>query len=430
VGMGPNAPGRLMGRTPLLPPSSPQGTGGPLYVVTTNSGTITVVTRTVAAGQGTGPRVVTVNTINAPKASVSGVRAPAPATVVSVGSKTIQTVRVTPQGPAGLRPVLSGTKSNVIVVHKGAPSPGTRPMNIQGIRDVPTKITIGKNLSGSSSSTVLQKPLPLSRGTIGAPNVVPVSTPTSQGNVIVVDLSPENNSVSNNNALADILQATGESSLSATNSGTCTSSISTTASTTTTAANTSTTTLANIMTNTTTSSTTVTIPTTNSSGGNSSGGNSSEGSASTGGSGGSSSGCAVDGEGEWLNLGLEGEDSPGHSLPEGQMQMLEEAVEILGRGDKESARNLLRQAGIELLDSPGDIGEHGGEAASMASLMAGLASQLPGGHMDDGSLAPVGELDPATGLFYNPSSTESSSDSNSNSASDELDAPEERESPE
>lgn len=32
----------------------------------------------------------------------------------------------------------------------------------------------------------------------------------------------------------------------------------------------------------------------------------------------------------------------------------EEAVEILGRGDKESARNLLRQAGIELLDSPGD----------------------------------------------------------------------------
>ncbi|KAG7177022.1 BRCA2-interacting transcriptional repressor EMSY-like, partial [Homarus americanus] len=209
VGIGHNAPGRLMGRTPLLPPNSPQGTGGPLYVVTTNSGTITVVTRTVAAGQGSGPRVVTVNTINAPKASISGVRTPAPATVVSVGSKTIQTVRVTPQGPAGLRPVLGGTKSNVIVVHKGAPSPGTRPMNIQGIRDVPTKITIGKTLSGSSSSTVLQKPLPLPRGTIAAPSVVPVSTPTSQGNVIVVDLSPEGSSVSNNNALADILQATG-----------------------------------------------------------------------------------------------------------------------------------------------------------------------------------------------------------------------------
>lgn len=38
----------------------------------------------------------------------------------------------------------------------------------------------------------------------------------------------------------------------------------------------------------------------------------------------------------------------------------EEAVEILGRGDKESARNLLRQAGIELLDSPGDLSEQGG----------------------------------------------------------------------
>ncbi|XP_042223773.1 BRCA2-interacting transcriptional repressor EMSY-like isoform X6 [Homarus americanus] len=441
-----------------------------------------------------GPRVVTVNTINAPKASISGVRTPAPATVVSVGSKTIQTVRVTPQGPAGLRPVLGGTKSNVIVVHKGAPSPGTRPMNIQGIRDVPTKITIGKTLSGSSSSTVLQKPLPLPRGTIAAPSVVPVSTPTSQGNVIVVDLSPEGSSVSNNNALADILQATGilgaigpssvdsgnipagggggevgsnegetprippssssvsslsrtettstsmetatqssitthsrpisESSSSITNSGSTTSNVSTTASTTTTATNTSTTTLANTVTNTTTSSSAITTPTASSS---SSSGSSSEG---TGGTGGSGSGCAGDGDGEWLNLGLEGEDSPGHSLPEGQMQMLEEAVEILGRGDKESARNLLRQAGIELLDSPGDIGEQGGEATSMASLMAGLASQLPVAHLDDGSLAPVGELDPATGLFYNPSSTESSSDTNSNSASEEMEAPEERESPE
>ncbi|KAK7084576.1 hypothetical protein SK128_014771, partial [Halocaridina rubra] len=82
-----------------------------------------------------------------------------------------------------------------------------------------------------------------------------------------------------------------------------------------------------------------------------------------------------------------------------------EAVEILGRGDKESARNLLRQAGIELLDSPGDIFEQGGEATSMASLMAGLSSQLGSSHIvDANALPPVGELDPATGLFYNPSS--------------------------
>lgn len=48
------------------------------------------------------------------------------------------------------------------------------------------------------------------------------------------------------------------------------------------------------------------------------------------------------------------------------------------------------------------------EGTSMASLMAGLASQLPGAHLDEGSLAPVGELDPVTGLFYNPSSSKTS----------------------
>ena len=73
------------------------------------------------------------NTINTPKTSVGGVRAASPATVVSVGPKTVQTVRVTPQAPGSLRPVLGSAKSNVIVVHKGAP-PGARPVGIQGIR--------------------------------------------------------------------------------------------------------------------------------------------------------------------------------------------------------------------------------------------------------------------------------------------------------
>lgn len=76
-------------------------------------------------------------------------------------------------------------------------------------QDVPTKITIGKGLSSSGSTTVLQKPAG-PRGTVTASSVTPSSsTPTSQGNVIVVDLSPEGSTVSNNNALADILQATG-----------------------------------------------------------------------------------------------------------------------------------------------------------------------------------------------------------------------------
>ncbi|KAK7072800.1 hypothetical protein SK128_019848 [Halocaridina rubra] len=205
-----NTPGRLIGRPPLLPPTSPQGAGGPLYVVTTNSGTITVVTRTVAAGQGTGPRVVTVNTITAPKSSVGGIRTASPATVVSVGPKTVQTVRVTPQGPTGLRPMLGGAKSNVIVVHKGAP-PGTRPIGIQGIRDVPTKITIGKTLSGSSNAALLQKPPPVPRGTVSTASVVTAGPSTSQGNVIVVDMSgTEGSTVSNANPLSEVMQATGE----------------------------------------------------------------------------------------------------------------------------------------------------------------------------------------------------------------------------
>ncbi|XP_063870292.1 BRCA2-interacting transcriptional repressor EMSY-like isoform X4 [Scylla paramamosain] len=487
---GSSTTGRLVGRAPILPPSSPQGSGAPLYVVTTNSGTITVVTRTVAAGQGTGPRVVTVNTINAPKSSVSSVRTPTPATVVSVGPKTIQTVRVTPQGqgPSGLRPVLGGTKSNVIVVHKGGPTTGTRPMSIQGIRvikDVPTKITIGKTFTGSTAAPVLQKPPTVPRGPITTPVLTTASTPTTQSNVIVVDLSPETSNVNNTGALADILQVTGEApstsssgSSSSSNSSSSSSGNSNTSDLTTTttsmssipdtttipAASTSITTPTIITTTTstaaaTTSSTSTTITTVSAttttaasttsssvsastttattvalsatpivSSSDGGAGLSSSGGGSTGGGSGGGGGGGGEGEGEWLNLGLEGEDSPGHSLPEGQMQMLEEAVEILGRGDKESARNLLRQAGIELLDSPVELGEHGAEGTSMASLMAGLVSQLPGTHLDEGPLAPVGELDPVTGLFYNPSSSESLSDSNSNSASDELEVPEERES--
>lgn len=47
-------------------------------------------------------------------------------------------------------------------------------------------------------------------------------------------------------------------------------------------------------------------------------------------------------------------------------------MEILGRGDKESARNLLRQAGIELLDSPGELGEHGGVKKCFYGMKASL----------------------------------------------------------
>ncbi|KAK3885857.1 hypothetical protein Pcinc_009956 [Petrolisthes cinctipes] len=424
------------------------------------------------SSHGTGPRVVTVNTINAPKSSSAsntgtpgGVSLPrpaqAPATVVSVGPKTIQTVRVTPQGPVGLRPVLGGagsgggSKSNVIVVHKGAPPPpGTRPVTIQGIRDVPTKITIGKPLSGNPGTTVLQKPLPgplsLPRGPVTtAPTSTPTPTPTpthaqqtpvtSQGgSVIVVDISPDRANINTSNALADILQGTGNNNSSSSTNSSTTSANNTTTTTTTTTTSSTTITASSITTTTTTTTSTSTPATPTQA--TSTTPSTSKSSSGAGGSGGSSGGDGAGGsggesDGEWLNLRLEGEDSPAHSLPEGQMQMLEEAVEILGRGDKESARNLLRQAGIELLDSPGDVGDHAGsEGTSISNLMAGLASQLPGapGHLVEGGIPPVGELDPATGLFYNPSSSEgeSSSDSNSNSASDDMEAGEERDAPE
>ncbi|KAF2364480.1 Acyl-CoA thioester hydrolase/bile acid-CoA amino acid N-acetyltransferase [Trinorchestia longiramus] len=55
------------------------------------------------------------------------------------------------------------------------------------------------------------------------------------------------------------------------------------------------------------------------------------------------------------------------NLPDGQMQVLEEAMEVLGRGDKESARSLLLQAGIELLDSPADAGSGSASSAVAAA---------------------------------------------------------------
>ncbi|XP_076052935.1 uncharacterized protein LOC143032307 isoform X2 [Oratosquilla oratoria] len=377
--VGPATTGRLLSRPPTVP--SVSGGSGPLYVVTTNSGTISVVTRTVAAGQGSGPRVVTVNTISAPKTSVGAVRSspPAsivssvpktvaavrsspPASIVSTMPKTVQTVRVTPQGQ-GIRPV---NKSNVIVVHKGAHTATTRPMNVHAVRDTPTKITIGRNVGVSAMSTnsaVIQKPtVPRVSGpttTLASSSTGPSNTPaSSQGSVIVVDLSQEGGSVGSNNALAGILQATGilGSGTQASAGGNANSISSSGSSDLQNSLISSSTTLVSQNAKTPTSvsdgSNTKVVARTNSSSNQERvgvGSNSNSSSSSS-----TSSSSSEGGEGnEWLGLGLDGVDSVSseHSLPEGQMQMLEEAVEILGRGDRESARNILRQAGIELLDS-------------------------------------------------------------------------------
>lgn len=56
---------------------------------------------------------------------------------------------------------------------------------------------------------MLQKPPSMTRGPIASPALTTTNAPTSQGNVIVVDLSPESSNVNNTNALADILQVSG-----------------------------------------------------------------------------------------------------------------------------------------------------------------------------------------------------------------------------
>lgn len=77
-------------------------------------------------------------------------------------------------------------------------------------QDVPTKITIGKTFTSNTAAPVLQKPPPsVTRGPISTPALATTTAPTSQGNVIVVDLSPETSNVNNTNALADILQVSG-----------------------------------------------------------------------------------------------------------------------------------------------------------------------------------------------------------------------------
>ncbi|CAL4102690.1 unnamed protein product, partial [Meganyctiphanes norvegica] len=438
AGSGPGPSGRVVGRPPLPPPTTatqqgptgpPTGvgpTGGPLYVVTTNSGTITVVTRTVAA---------------------AGMRATAPAAVVSVGPKTVQTVRVTPQGAGGLRPMLGGTKSNVIVVHKGAPHPGTvtRPISaIPNIREPPTKITIGKAMN-SSGGPMLQKQVSGGAGLrMGPPSAVAGTAPNSgslvsaapqSGNVIVVDMSQDQHAAAaatvaavsvNSNSLANILTASGDNTLGGVTVSSAITSSAVTSICSSTSSNESISSINR-------------ISAVNCNSVNSISGHGALTATTTTAVSAGSGTAATALEGEWCTMEEEEEEDSGtdHSLPEGQMQMLEEAVEILGRGDKESARNLLRQAGIELLDSPGDM-EHSGDNATMAGIMAGLSASSNNNNnnsssgntqvtvglssQEDGNsnrnisvqqqgatthhqLTPVGELDPATGLFYNPNNT-------------------------
>lgn len=56
---------------------------------------------------------------------------------------------------------------------------------------------------------MLQKPPTVTRGPIASSTLTTANAPTTQGNVILVNLSPENSNVKNTNAQADILQVSG-----------------------------------------------------------------------------------------------------------------------------------------------------------------------------------------------------------------------------
>ncbi|KAB7497917.1 hypothetical protein Anas_07914, partial [Armadillidium nasatum] len=204
---------RIIGRTSI--PNSSQG----LYVVSTSSGTITVVTRTVASASVSNPRVVTVNTVNSSRPSI--VRGSSSPSVLTVGSnqKSVSTMRQT----GSIRPVISGPKSNVIVVHKGTIGAGTRPVGLQGLRDLSAKIIkptapgISSNIGGHSgilSGTLVVKPSTSTKvssiisstkdiistnGTSFVSSSVTTTASSSGNNVIVVDFNESKSSVSTQN---------------------------------------------------------------------------------------------------------------------------------------------------------------------------------------------------------------------------------------
>ncbi|XP_018008771.1 flocculation protein FLO11 isoform X2 [Hyalella azteca] len=81
---------------------------------------------------------------------------------------------------------------------------------------------------------------------------------------------------------------------------------------------------------------------------------------------------------------------------------LEEAMEVLGRGDKESARSLLLQAGIEFLDSPADAGSGAAAAAAEAIEASGASFETSGASFD-----PTGASFDTTGASFETSGASS-----------------------
>ncbi|GLG95771.1 Uncharacterized protein GBIM_02674 [Gryllus bimaculatus] len=204
------------GTTKILPKPSFGSTGGqsPVYMMSTTTSSITMVTRTISASC-PGSRVVTVNATTLPSSVSSLPGRPVSTTLMSKAASGVGSSRTPTQG-----------KPNVIVVQKGSSGSFPRGVTVSGgrvqnfpatLQEVLNKVVGSKALgvtgSGSSSSplvTTLSMQKAQQQG-------LHLPTNAQAGNVVVLDLSHEN--VGKNMVLADILQASGITSETDADSG-------------------------------------------------------------------------------------------------------------------------------------------------------------------------------------------------------------------
>lgn len=373
--------------TKILPkPSFSSSSQAPVYVMSTTTANVSMVTRTVPTSSS--PRIMAVNStsVSGPSSSSSHIRPTGSTTFITKTTpKPIQAVHISGQNPSIARP--TGGKPNVIVVQKGSTTGFSRGVTLShGGKEVVGKVIMSKSLTSTNlpssplSTVTVQKPATVIQpsGSSGSGQQalnLPVSS-TQQGNVIVLDLSQEQ--LSKNSVLAEILQASGI--LSDSGSSSSESAV------------------------TTTSEAPAKAP--------------------------SSGWIQMDTESKNVVTEVETNESPEEetgmqnlappieaisktaigemSLPVdmagGRVVTLEEAVELLGHSDNAETRALLSQAGIQVADtvpSSHQIASSGTPPVQSARNTS--LHQLVQQDVDDSGshevMEVIGELDPQTGIY-------------------------------
>ncbi|PNF25978.1 hypothetical protein B7P43_G06364 [Cryptotermes secundus] len=200
--------------TKILPKPSFSSSGqAPVYVMSATTASVSMVTRTVPTSSS--PRVMTVN--SASVSSSSHIRPTGSTTFITKSTaKPIQALHISAQNPNIARP--TGGKPNVIVVQKGSASGFSRGVTLShGGKEVVGKVIMSKSLTSTNlppsplTTMTVQKPTTVIQpsGSSGGGGQQALNLPVSstQGNVIVLDLSQEQ--LSKNSVLAEILQASG-----------------------------------------------------------------------------------------------------------------------------------------------------------------------------------------------------------------------------